>query len=128
MSAEYILIKISARPYRHQLRILICKPEAANKYWRSKYNREVDKLEGYNGIFTKFKTRGGYVENYVWLNKWDNTAKSYGIFTHELLHFVIDALYDSGIKLVEESEEAFTYYYGHLMGLFIQQIVKLNKS
>lgn len=128
MSTGYTLIKISAQPYHNTLNIIVCPRAKGQKYFNTKYKTAIENLEYYDGIYIKVKDAEGYFQYYIWLEKWENKAKDYSVFSHELLHYVIDSLYGAGIKLCEESEEAFTYYYGHLMGLFIQQIVKLNKS
>lgn len=65
---------------------------------------EIDK-SGATGR-TYWKTSSTFV---VWLKSWPKTAFHYGVLQHELFHVVDNALRGKGIKLSDESDEAYAY-------------------
>lgn len=63
---------------------------------------------------------GGFL---VWLEQYKGSAQDTDILIHEVLHLVHAVLGQAGLKLCDESEEAYAYLAGH----FAREIIKAIK-
>lgn len=53
--------------------------------------------------------------HFIWMRAFSWMMQETALLHHEMLHLTFDVLRIIGISLVEESEEAFTYFYQKLM-------------
>lgn len=58
---------------------------------------------------------------YVWLTKWDNTPRSWGLLAHECYHAVCAAFSEMDVEITDE--EAVAYYLDAMVSQFGDQLV-----
>lgn len=65
--------------------------------------------------------------NILWLPKFTNNPTDMAYANHELLHITLSILKWSGIKLSDDSEEAFTYELQYLSKQFYSKLLNDGK-
>ncbi len=71
----------------------------------------------------------GHMAQIVWVEKFSHTPSSIAVVAHEVLHLTFSVLDDLGLKYDSEtSEEAFTYYFDHLLEEFIKTCSVVKRS
>jgi hypothetical protein len=61
---------------------------------------------------------------FIYLKHWPTKAWHYGILQHELFHVVDQSLRAKGIKLSDDSDEAYAYFTQHLTMMTYQKLWK----
>lgn len=100
------------------------------RYIKSKNYINDESLESWNTLFdgTNEKNKGTYIgngKNHIITIAEDYDEKSLiNTFTHEIMHFVFGLTQHVGMRLANESEEAFTYLMGYTMGEAYDKIIE----
>ena len=74
--------------------------------------RAVDELEldDSPGKVLQHEDKAGVITFVVWLRGWHGRSFDYGVIAHEATHLTARVLRVVGVKLCEESEEAYCYF------------------
>lgn len=127
MIREYIYKKIEVIPYRVNLHLIYCNGDRFKKKvislfgnisgFNDEWFSDVGHLAGFHTIVEN-KTGRDYI---IWIRPVKHKdSELFATISHETLHFVFKMLSHTGLKLCEESEEAYTYLHEHIT----QEIVK----
>ena len=85
------------------------------KYVQKKYGIELDIPHGVIGSVTTMQNKtNGSRGLLVWVQRFDGTPETHGTLSHELWHATTQMMRDAGVKLCDDSEEAYAYLFGHL--------------
>jgi len=97
--------------YHEELHIFLGSFEDFHKISTSKYKVEFEEKDGSHGQF--FYGEDGRPSIIV-MESFDWSVTDQVTMTHELLHFTFHVLKTAGLKLSDESEEAYTYTLGYI--------------
>lgn len=104
--------------FRTTLFLFIGSPEEVRAYLKKKWQSHIDDDddltdcvmgEAWGTSFSLSKDEGQPERLCIWLQKFDGTVDDLAILQHELLHWILKAMNDSGVFLHTKSEEVFTY-------------------
>jgi hypothetical protein len=77
---------------------------------------------GVNGRFIKAPDRSGVMRRFVLVSTKTSGAWLHAVLGHEVLHLTFDVLQSAGLRLCDESEEAFTYYFQSMFSACLKHL------
>lgn len=114
--------KIKDSMYDVSLWVIVGEKQACYNYFKKKYKSDWDSIMDNESLGVFIPEPGvGY---FIWLPFYSNKLGTQAVIVHECLHLVMSVFRKMGISLVEESEEAYTYYLEHI---YKQIVTKLSK-
>lgn len=97
-----------------------CSQDEFKTRLNKQYGLKLEKTVGAQGIHISLENvEKDHHPFYVWVEKFKKTNKDISVLAHEVLHLTFSGLEDVGIKYSDSSEEAFTYYFDHLLEGFL---------
>jgi hypothetical protein len=78
-----------------------------------------------DGLFYEVQRQNSTSHYFIWLKTFEWRVYEYGVLAHEVFHCVSTILLYLGMRLSQDSEEAFAYYY---QSIFQECIHGLSKS
>jgi hypothetical protein len=60
----------------------------------------------------------------IWINKFDDSIRSYENFSHECFHAIFRIMKETGSEYTEEGEETFAYLFTYVFGYCLDEIKK----
>ena len=127
----FIYKKIEVVPYRVDLHLLYCNEDRFRKKIISLFGNigglndewfsDVGHLAGFHTI-VEDKASRDYI---IWIRPVKRkNSELFATISHETLHFVFKMLNHTGMKLCEESEEAYTYLHEHITSEIVHAIFR----
>lgn len=104
--------------------------EEVKRYIKNKNYINDDTLESWNAIFdgNNERNKGTYMGNgknhIITISEEYDEKSLINTFAHEIMHFVYGVTQHLGLRLTNESEEAFTYLMGYTMGEAYSKIIE----
>lgn len=94
-----------------------CPASELVEYIRKRAHRDFSGVEYFDGFYFNVPVNG-CDEHYIWMEEFDWTITHQAMLGHEIIHLVNEVLWTRGFELNRGSQEAWAYYFQHLMGSF----------
>lgn len=97
--------------YQYHFTVLVGDREKTSAFLKKKYNADYES----KGNASSFSLEGKFEKDFVWIERFTWLIEEQALLAHEILHHTFKVMRRIGIGFSEESDEAFTWYFQHLM-------------
>ncbi len=75
--------------------------------------------------FCVIENNTGFIYFYIWFKEFKTTVDYYEVVVHECFHLTIECLRTVGLKLSNDSEEAYAYYQGYMFNQTLNKLLNM---
>lgn len=97
--------------YGYHVGVLVGDRKKTTEFMKNKYDVDFD----FKQNASSFSLEGKFEKDFIWIERFTWLIEEQALLAHEILHHTFKTMRRIGIGFSEESDEAFTWYFQHLM-------------